>query len=150
MRGHHRARRLGRATTIFLVIVGLLVAGIAGTAFAAYRYDQARADRILPGITIDGDAWQDPNRPGLVVAVGGERRAGDSGHQEADDDQEDRRRPPQPPGPVVASHLPQIPSSPACLPSPRGHQDTFPFSQSIGLGWRDVKTLPSRRMVPSG
>jgi len=69
MRGHHRARRLGRATTIFLVIVGLLVAGIAGTAFAAYRYDQARADRILPGITIDGVAVGEMTRTQAIKAV---------------------------------------------------------------------------------
>src|SRR6266498_1285584 len=69
MRGHHRARRLGRATTIFLVIVGLLVAGIAGTAFAAYRYDQARADRILPGITIDGVAVGEMTRAQAIKAV---------------------------------------------------------------------------------
>jgi len=69
MRGHHRARRLGRATTIFLVIAGLLVAGIAGTAFAAYRYDQARADRILPGITIVGVSVGEMTRSQAIKAV---------------------------------------------------------------------------------
>src|SRR6266498_4532487 len=85
-----------------------------------------------------------PIRPGLVVAIGGERRAGDPGHQEAGDDQEDRRRPPQTPGPVVASHLSRILPSPAGVLT-RGHQDTFPYSQSIGLGWRGVKTLRAAR-----
>src|SRR6266511_1376876 len=69
MRGHHRARRLGRATTIFLVIAGLLMAGIAGTAFAAYRYDQARADRILPGITIVGVSIGEMTRSQAIRAV---------------------------------------------------------------------------------
>ena len=69
MRGHHRARRLGRATTIFLVIAGLLMAGIAGTAFAAYRYDQARADRILPGITIVGVSVGEMTRSQAIKAV---------------------------------------------------------------------------------
>ncbi|HEY3210768.1 MAG TPA: L,D-transpeptidase family protein [Actinomycetota bacterium] len=69
MRGQHRARRLGRATTIFLVILALLIAGVAGTAFAAYRYDQARAGRILPGITIEGVPVGEMTRAQALKAV---------------------------------------------------------------------------------
>lgn len=54
-RGRHIQKRRLRAFVIVVaavVAVGLLAAG--GGAYAAYRYEQARADRILPGVSVAG------------------------------------------------------------------------------------------------
>lgn len=48
-----RRRRLTRLSVI-LTITSLLVLLLAGAAFAGYRYEQARATRILPGLRISG------------------------------------------------------------------------------------------------
>ena len=48
-----RGRRL-TFLTVLLSITSLLVLGLAGAAFAGYRYEQARAARILPGVRIAG------------------------------------------------------------------------------------------------
>jgi lipoprotein-anchoring transpeptidase ErfK/SrfK len=53
-KGKHGKRRRARGWKIALVVVGVLAFTSAGTAYAAYRYDQSSADRILPGVTIDG------------------------------------------------------------------------------------------------
>jgi lipoprotein-anchoring transpeptidase ErfK/SrfK len=53
-RGRHIHRRHIRGAAIIAAIVaGLLVVAGAG-AYAAYRYEQTRADRILPGVSIAG------------------------------------------------------------------------------------------------
>jgi lipoprotein-anchoring transpeptidase ErfK/SrfK len=52
--GKHRIKRFGGGTLILLIVLGVLVLGTVGTAFAAIRYDQARSDLILPGVTVDG------------------------------------------------------------------------------------------------
>ena len=36
------------------IVAGVLVLAAGGAAYSAYRYEQARADRILPGVTIAG------------------------------------------------------------------------------------------------
>jgi lipoprotein-anchoring transpeptidase ErfK/SrfK len=54
MAGKHRAKRFGWGTIVLLVLVMVLVLGAVGTAYAAMRYDRARVDLILPGITVDG------------------------------------------------------------------------------------------------
>jgi lipoprotein-anchoring transpeptidase ErfK/SrfK len=54
-RGRHIQKRRLRAIAVVMaavVAVGLLAAG--GGAYAAYRYEQARADRILPGVRVAG------------------------------------------------------------------------------------------------
>lgn len=55
MRRRHAARRRGLTRlTVLLATTTLLVLALAGAAFAGYRYEQARATRILPGVQIDG------------------------------------------------------------------------------------------------
>ncbi len=53
-RGKHSRGRFRRAWLIGLVAAGVVLVVGAGTAFAAYGYDRSRAERILPGISIDG------------------------------------------------------------------------------------------------
>jgi lipoprotein-anchoring transpeptidase ErfK/SrfK len=50
---HVRHRRL-RAVVIVSVIAGVLLLAVGGVAYAAYRYERAHADRVLPGVRIDG------------------------------------------------------------------------------------------------
>jgi len=67
--GKHAKRRLGGALVILigaLLIVGV-VAG--GAAFAAYRYDRANLDRILPGVRIDGVDVSGMTRDQAITAV---------------------------------------------------------------------------------
>jgi lipoprotein-anchoring transpeptidase ErfK/SrfK len=54
MAGKHRAKRFGWGKIVLLVLVMVLVLGSVGTAYAAMRYDRARVDLILPGVTING------------------------------------------------------------------------------------------------
>lgn len=63
-RRRHATRRRGLTRlTVLLTITAFLVLSLAGAAFAGYRYEQARASRILPGVRIAG------------VEVGGMTRA---------------------------------------------------------------------------
>jgi len=57
-----------------VVILGLLAAGGAGSAYAAFQYDQARDSRILPGVTVGGVAVGNMTRGQAIQAV--ERVAG--------------------------------------------------------------------------
>jgi len=50
----HAKSRLRRTALVLIVVVGVLGVAVGGTAFAAYRYEQSNADRIMPGIRIDG------------------------------------------------------------------------------------------------
>lgn len=54
---------------MLLVVLGGLVVLAGGTAYAAYKYDRSRADRILPGITIAGIDVGDMTREQAVDAV---------------------------------------------------------------------------------
>src|SRR5262245_66365947 len=54
--------RRGHRWVVFAVALGVVLVISGGTAFAAYRYDSATSDRILPGVAIAG------------VDVGGMRR----------------------------------------------------------------------------
>jgi len=51
--GKHSRRRT-RALAIIAIVAGVIVLVAGGMAFAAYRYEQSRADRILPGVTVAG------------------------------------------------------------------------------------------------
>lgn len=53
-RGSHAPARRNRAIAIVAIVAGVLVLAAGGAAYSAYRYEQARADRILPGVTIAG------------------------------------------------------------------------------------------------
>lgn len=73
--GRHRKRRLrGRGPIILIVILGVLAAGGAGSAYAAFQYDQARDSRILPGVSVGGVAVGNMTRGQAIRAV--ERVAG--------------------------------------------------------------------------
>ncbi len=67
-RGKHR-RQPHRVAIALSVVAALLVLGVGGTAFAAYRYDRARSDRIVPGVTIDGVAVGDMTRSQAISVV---------------------------------------------------------------------------------
>jgi lipoprotein-anchoring transpeptidase ErfK/SrfK len=68
--GRHIAKRRHRALllTLGVVAVVLLVAA-GGGAYAAARYERAHADRILPGVTIDGVDVSGMTRGEAVAAV---------------------------------------------------------------------------------
>jgi lipoprotein-anchoring transpeptidase ErfK/SrfK len=53
-RGRHAKRTVGSIVAVVAIAAGILLLALGGVAFAAYRYDQASADRILPGVTIAG------------------------------------------------------------------------------------------------
>src|SRR5438552_17790333 len=65
--GKHRVRRLSRRVIVLLVVLGLLVLGVAGTAFGALRYDHNRLGLILPGVRIDGIDVGNMDRAGAVA-----------------------------------------------------------------------------------
>lgn len=66
--GKHAKRRLHALFIILGVFVVLgLVAG--GVAFAAYRYDRANRDRILPGVTVAGVDVGGLSRDAAIAAV---------------------------------------------------------------------------------
>jgi lipoprotein-anchoring transpeptidase ErfK/SrfK len=68
-RGRHRVRRISRRVLVLLVVLGVLVLGVAGTAFGALRYDRNRLVLILPGVRIDGIDVGNMDRAGAVAAV---------------------------------------------------------------------------------
>lgn len=53
-RGMHAPARKHRAIVVTAIVAGFLVLTVGGAAYAAFRYEQSHADRILPGVTIDG------------------------------------------------------------------------------------------------
>ncbi len=52
-KGRH-ARGRSKLAIILAAAAGVLILAAAGVAFAGYRYDQARAERIMPGVTVAG------------------------------------------------------------------------------------------------
>jgi L,D-transpeptidase ErfK/SrfK len=68
-KGRHVSKRRTRAVIIVSVVAGVLVLAVGGAAYAAYRYEQARTDTILPGVTIAGVDVGDMTRPEAVAAV---------------------------------------------------------------------------------
>ncbi len=53
-RGRHVKRTVGSAVVVMAIAVGIVLLALGGVAFAAYRYDLATADTILPGVTVAG------------------------------------------------------------------------------------------------
>lgn len=60
-----------RALAIIGVVAGIFVLALGGIAFSAYRYEQARADRILPGVKIAGVQVGGMTKAEAVMAVRG-------------------------------------------------------------------------------
>jgi len=53
-RGRHAKRIAGGVLPVLLILLAVLGVLGGGVTFAAYEYDQGGADRILPGVSIDG------------------------------------------------------------------------------------------------
>ena len=68
-RGTHAAARKHRAIAIVAIVAGTLVLAVGGAAYSAYRYEQSRADRILPGVTIAGVDVGDMTKAEAIDAV---------------------------------------------------------------------------------
>jgi lipoprotein-anchoring transpeptidase ErfK/SrfK len=60
-----------RSLAVVGVVAGVLVLAFGGIALSAYRYEQARANRILPGVTIAGMDVSGMTRGEAVAAVRG-------------------------------------------------------------------------------
>ncbi len=70
-RGRHAPSRHVRAALIVGVAAGVFVVLLGGIAFSAYRYEQARAGRFLPGVSIGGVSVGGMTRAQAVAAVRG-------------------------------------------------------------------------------
>ena len=68
-KGRHAHRRRFGVIAVLATAMGVVLLAAAGGAFAAYRYERARADRILPGVTIAGVDVSDMTRAEAVSAV---------------------------------------------------------------------------------
>ena len=53
VRGRHIQHR-ARTWLVVAIAVGIVLVALGGVSFAAYRYDRASSDRILPGVTVGG------------------------------------------------------------------------------------------------
>lgn len=51
-RGRHKRAR--SVVVVVAIAVGIVLLALGGVSYAAYRYDQASSDRILPGVTVAG------------------------------------------------------------------------------------------------
>lgn len=68
-KGRHVHRRRFGVIAVLATAIGVVLLTAAGGAFAAYRYEHARADRILPGVSIAGVDVGDMTRAEAVRAV---------------------------------------------------------------------------------
>jgi lipoprotein-anchoring transpeptidase ErfK/SrfK len=68
-RGNHQPARRHRAIAVVAIVTGVVVLAAGGAAYSAYRYEQSRADRILPGVTIAGVDVGGMTKAEAVVAV---------------------------------------------------------------------------------
>jgi lipoprotein-anchoring transpeptidase ErfK/SrfK len=73
--GRHARRRFRRGWKVSLLVVCLLVATGGGATYAAYRYDQATVNRILPGVSIAGVDVSGMTRAQALAAVSARARA---------------------------------------------------------------------------
>jgi lipoprotein-anchoring transpeptidase ErfK/SrfK len=67
-RGKH-IKRARRAVVVVAIAVGIVLLALGGVSFAAYRYDQASADQILPGVSVAGTDVGDMTRAEAIEAV---------------------------------------------------------------------------------
>ena len=68
-RGRHVKRTAGGVFVVVAIAFGILSLALGGVAFAAFRYDRASADRILPGVTVAGVDVGGMTRDQAVTAV---------------------------------------------------------------------------------
>jgi lipoprotein-anchoring transpeptidase ErfK/SrfK len=68
--GRHEHRR-GRSALLLIILAAVVGVGLvcAGAAYAAIRYERANADRIMPGVSIDGLDVSGMTRPEALDAV---------------------------------------------------------------------------------
>src|SRR5262245_4207886 len=68
-----KGRHLNRGPTRVAAVIGgailIVVLVLGGMAFAAYRYEQGRSDRILPGVTIAGVQVGGMTREQAIAAI---------------------------------------------------------------------------------
>jgi lipoprotein-anchoring transpeptidase ErfK/SrfK len=67
-RGRH-IKRARSAAVVVAIAVGIVLLALGGVSFAAYRYDQASSDLILPGVSIAGTDVGGMTRAEAIVAV---------------------------------------------------------------------------------
>jgi lipoprotein-anchoring transpeptidase ErfK/SrfK len=68
-KGRHIPKKRARAALVVAAVAAVLVLALGGAAYSAYRYEQARSDTILPGVTIEGVDVGGMTRPEAVEAV---------------------------------------------------------------------------------
>jgi lipoprotein-anchoring transpeptidase ErfK/SrfK len=68
-RGRHGKHRIGAGAKVALIVVCVLVVTGSGVTVAAYRYDRATLDRILPGVTVAGVDVGGMTRTEAIAAV---------------------------------------------------------------------------------
>jgi L,D-transpeptidase-like protein/putative peptidoglycan binding protein len=68
-RGRHLVRRGYGAPSIALAVAGVLLLGSGGAAYAAFRYEQARAHLVMPGVTVAGVDVGGLSRTQAIAAV---------------------------------------------------------------------------------
>jgi lipoprotein-anchoring transpeptidase ErfK/SrfK len=67
-RGRH-IKRARSAVVVVAIAVGIVLLALGGVSYAAYRYDRASSDRILPGVTVAGIDVGDMTRVQAIQAV---------------------------------------------------------------------------------
>ena len=67
-RGRH-VKHARSAAVVVAIAVGIVLLALGGVSFAAYRYDQASSDRILPGVSIAGTDVGGMTRAEAIAAV---------------------------------------------------------------------------------
>ena len=73
-RGRHM-KRARSAIVVVAIAVGIVLLALGGVSFAAYRYDRASADQILPGVTVAGTDVGGMTRVEAIQAVAARRSA---------------------------------------------------------------------------
>jgi lipoprotein-anchoring transpeptidase ErfK/SrfK len=68
-KGRHLPKRRFGVSVVVAVVAGSLLLTVGGVSYAGYRYEEARADRILPGVTIAGVDVGGMTRPEAMQAV---------------------------------------------------------------------------------
>ncbi|MEO8423716.1 MAG: L,D-transpeptidase family protein [Actinomycetota bacterium] len=67
-RGRH-IKRARSAVVVVAIAVGIVLVALGGVSYAAYRYDRASSDRILPGVTVAGTDVGGMTRVEAIQAV---------------------------------------------------------------------------------